>query len=302
MHLKTIEIQDFQSIKHVKLELGKYTVLVGPSDAGKSAFIRGILSVFTNPAGQAKIRKGSNKSVVALEFDEGTEVKYAKSKTSAYEITFPDKKGQCLDKMGREVPSEIQEMVTPWQVGDDTILVQFQKQIGMDQYFILSPSGGRAGMMRALDDLDAKPYRKALTECQSSVRAMRRDLNEIRKREDEWKEKQEKLAGVEDLVKEVEIATRKVNVLEKLGKLWILSRLPDLKHISVIMKYGVLRDYEAPTVEFGALGVLLKLSELNLELVDVVAEHKEVKAKLIDTDATLFEEGVCPLCKQPMKK
>lgn len=89
MRLIKIEIENFQSIKKLAIDLGQYTVLVGTSNQGKTAIVRAIESVFTNPAGQSRIRKGASHCIVRLDFDDGTWVLWEKGKTSRYIVSMP---------------------------------------------------------------------------------------------------------------------------------------------------------------------------------------------------------------------
>lgn len=44
---QSIRVQGFQSLYDVSLDLGGFTVIVGPSSSGKSAFIRSVKAVTT---------------------------------------------------------------------------------------------------------------------------------------------------------------------------------------------------------------------------------------------------------------
>lgn len=156
-------------------------------------------------------------------------------------------------------------------------------------------------MMRALDDLDAKPYRKALTECQSSVRSMRRETNDLRKQEDNWKEKLEKLVEVDALVESCWQASRKILLMEKIGRLRIAKYLPNLKLVNPLLKYSALKDYEPEVIDTEKLNLLLMGARIKQEADELAVEFREVKVNLEKTDKVLFAEGICPLCKQEVK-
>src|SRR5688572_7680246 len=63
MHLT---VTDFQSLGRVEVEVSGLTVLVGPSNRGKSALIRALEAVLFNKPGDAFVRHGKKKAVVEL--------------------------------------------------------------------------------------------------------------------------------------------------------------------------------------------------------------------------------------------
>ncbi len=62
-----IKIRDFQSLGKVDLDVSGLTVLVGPSNRGKSAFIRAVTSALFNRPGEDFIRKGATQTQVMLD-------------------------------------------------------------------------------------------------------------------------------------------------------------------------------------------------------------------------------------------
>lgn len=63
-----IHVQDFQSIGHASLDAQGLTVIVGPSDRGKSALIRAIEAAMFNRPGDQFVRVGQPWSYVLLDF------------------------------------------------------------------------------------------------------------------------------------------------------------------------------------------------------------------------------------------
>ena len=52
MRLSRVEIRNFRSIRHVVVDLGRTTVLVGPNNAGKTAILDAIRIALTRRWGQ----------------------------------------------------------------------------------------------------------------------------------------------------------------------------------------------------------------------------------------------------------
>jgi hypothetical protein len=63
-----VVIDNFQSIAHAELEINGLTVLVGPSDRGKSAAARAVEAAFFNLAGEYFVRTGTERAAVQVLF------------------------------------------------------------------------------------------------------------------------------------------------------------------------------------------------------------------------------------------
>ncbi|MDE0356549.1 MAG: DUF2813 domain-containing protein [Gammaproteobacteria bacterium] len=55
MRLTRVEIQDFRSIRHLVLDFGETTVLIGPNNAGKSAILDAMRLALTRPWGRTEV-------------------------------------------------------------------------------------------------------------------------------------------------------------------------------------------------------------------------------------------------------
>lgn len=87
-----LNLENFQSIKEAELLFDKgITVLVGQSNSGKSAILRAVKALLTNPKGaQRFIKKGTEEATVTLSYL-GNEVTWKKSKDSgSYKINGED--------------------------------------------------------------------------------------------------------------------------------------------------------------------------------------------------------------------
>ncbi len=114
--IKSIYIEDFQSHEKSKIEIGRpgeLTVIVGPTDSGKTAIVRALrLLLYNMPQGSDYIRVGRDRAVVALEMSDGAKVARERSRGSVnrYRITKPGESPTVLEGFGNSVPLEIQEV------------------------------------------------------------------------------------------------------------------------------------------------------------------------------------------------
>lgn len=126
--IKKIVVKNFQKHKHlVVYPSPTVTTIVGPNDAGKSAFIRALQWITLNKIrGSRFIRKGSKKATVSLVLD-GHEISRSKGGANAYTLD-----GQRLAAFGSKIPDEVKQIVN---LGD----LNFQSQWDPVLWFNDSP-------------------------------------------------------------------------------------------------------------------------------------------------------------------
>jgi len=90
-----LEIKNFQSIKHVKLDMNGFVALTGNSDIGKSAIVRSVKFVLDNEYNKTYLRHGTKKMEITVDG-----IHRVKSTTvNTYEIA-----GKTYSKVGMGVP------------------------------------------------------------------------------------------------------------------------------------------------------------------------------------------------------
>lgn len=81
-----VSITNFQSIKKADLQLGGLTLIVGPSNAGKSAILRSLEAALFNVPGNDFVTTGKSHTQVSIQFDSGVDLDYMKSKSTVYKV------------------------------------------------------------------------------------------------------------------------------------------------------------------------------------------------------------------------
>lgn len=112
--IKSIFLEDFQSHAKAKIELagpGGLTVIVGPTDSGKTAIVRALRLLFYNiPQGTDYIRVGRSTATIAVELADGTKVVRERSRSiNRYRIVKSGQSPQVFEGFGLSVPLEVQE-------------------------------------------------------------------------------------------------------------------------------------------------------------------------------------------------
>lgn len=142
-------VQDFQSIADTAVDFGRFTVLVGPSNSGKSAFLRGLRACLRNTIVPANVRQGTSKAVVSVTFEDGAvEIQRGKS-LSTYRL-LADGTEQVYTKSGRTVPDDVAAFISLPSIGGTDATFAFQ----FDKPFLLAEPGAQvAGVLGSLTNV-----------------------------------------------------------------------------------------------------------------------------------------------------
>lgn len=104
--IRSVLLQNFQSLADVELDLGGLTVVVGPSNSGKSAVRRAIESAATNAASTGRLRAGTKAISVVVRTNAGS-VHWEKGKgVNCYETRTADDVPLVQDKPGSTITPE----------------------------------------------------------------------------------------------------------------------------------------------------------------------------------------------------
>lgn len=138
-----LHVTNFQSLAEADIELGGLTVIVGPSNSGKSAVLRALKAVVRNVGSPSAVRVGQSLFTSSVIFD-GTTVALERGKSaSTYKVIAADGSEDVFAKAGRTVPEEVQRLIgLPDPDGPDLV---FSSQI--DPPFLLSETGSTAAKM-----------------------------------------------------------------------------------------------------------------------------------------------------------
>lgn len=110
--LQKIKINNFQSLHDVDIEFGKFTVIVGASSSGKSAFTRALKAVASNALNSDYITQGTKYSAVSVVTDKGTvTIERNVGGSSAYKVNPVGGKESSFTKLNRQVPTEVTEVL-----------------------------------------------------------------------------------------------------------------------------------------------------------------------------------------------
>ncbi|QDV51432.1 AAA family ATPase [Gimesia fumaroli] len=137
--LKRITLHNFMSHSHTVIDLSSgLTVLTGPNNCGKSAFVSALQNLTENTKGNYMIRHGAKECRVIVETDDGHTIEWKRKKKNA---------SYCIDGVDihRKTPEQLDEVLRLSKVkaGDsDEFDVHFGEQ--KSPIFLLGERGSRA--------------------------------------------------------------------------------------------------------------------------------------------------------------
>lgn len=293
--IHSITLHNFQVHEKLRVDLDPHvTTIVGPTDAGKSAVLRGLRWVALNtPTGDSFIRHGSNCARVVLRVGKRTVVRKRGHKVNLYKLD-----GKPFEAFKSDVPEEIAQVL---KMGD----VTFQRQHDSPYWF--SESAGsvsrRLNSIVNLGIIDttlsslASSLRKAHTE----VEVVEERLKEARVQKANNKRAlamDASLRVVEGLETEVGKTASRIASLDHLlttldNLQQIVKRpIPNLGNLETLQK-----DWVKDKTRVDSLQVLLNKLERTEQLrCQLQEQHDEAQKTLARQMGK-----VCPLCKQRIK-
>jgi DNA repair protein SbcC/Rad50 len=305
--LSEVHVRDFQSLRRVELALGNFTVVMGPSNVGKTAVLRAIRMVAQNvSAPKIVVAHGARAAQATLLFDDGKVSARRGPLISLYTLD-----GDAYPKSGQAVPDDVAKFLRFVQVEGETLNFAFQH----DLPFLLDVSSGVAAKVfgdltnvnRILDAAREAVRRKR--EVTSVLKVRRSDVESLKEKAQEFlgipaqhkaaaaaREAYQRAAAAQDrhdravaLVGVVEAADRALDALETVP-------VP-------VLELGHLDD---------EVNRLMRLATLIRTVVDTSADESEaqidigaIENQLASLDAeyheTLKGAGQCPVCGAKIK-
>lgn len=304
--LSRIEVRHFQSLHHVDLELDRFTVIVGASSSGKSAFTRALRTLTSNARGTSFIEHGEQTCVITAVGDAGT-VSVSKGKTDNYRIVPLEGPEKTYTKLHGEVPEQATEILgIP---AKDAI--NFAGQFDMPYLLKASPSEV-ARILGELTNADvvfnaAKESNRRRLAAASTLRVKSEDLADIGSRAEKYatlRTRLDALESAESLVLQAQALDERITDLDRLT-----SKLESAteRHARALSASGV----EVPSVavaqeaedDLTALIALLKLTSARTHQITTISAGIEtLNAEVGRLEqayiAALHETGTCPTCGQ----
>ncbi len=285
--IQSVEISNFQSHKHTIIEMVSGTnVIIGESDAGKSAVFRAINWVLSNrPLGDSFRSEWGGETKVTLRTSSHSEVSRIRTdKYNAYVVN-----GTELAAFGSETPSEVFEALNI-----DPCNVQSQ----MDPPFLLSSSPGEVAQMlnraASIDDID-----RTIGGLKKSYQRINREMNYNKEQLAKHETRLAKYTYLEDLEQIVQNAENALQAKEQVQN--------NIKYISDLITHSrqLMRKLKASEYVHRAGSLVDEARSLNetyqsqyniyIQLQQTIADLASIQGGIRKTNGA---EQVYPIVKQ----
>jgi len=279
LKITKVSIKNYQSLREVSVEIGAITAIVGPSDRGKSSFVRALRAWANNQAGTSFITYGKDNAGVVVEFEDGTRVAWVKGKRNEYRMGE-----HIFDKVGRSVPEEVVKFTGIREISFDKDL---RKQLNFHNQFeppflVTDTPGTVAKIIGKLTNLNV--INIATRECNRDTRRMRGQAKDLAEMISEEAIRLEGFTWLDvasethaEAKAEFELVSEKDALVREVSSLRDALLVSQEDESSELKKLEFLQDL--PKIE-KAFEAVREKSELLEEVSSILAQLKSIKGSL----------------------
>ena len=245
--IKRIELVNFMSHERTVIEpAAGLTVLVGPNNCGKSAFVSALQILCHNAKSTYVMRHGAKQCEVIVETDDGHIVSWSKKKSGSAKYMI---NGQEFDRLRQGIPPELHEILGLSKVDCDP--VQYDIHFGEQKspVFLLNDSGKAAAQFFASSS-DAIRLVEMQSTHKNQVRDAKRDQTRLNAEKEQLVESSEALEPLADIEKRIAAIEAQYKEIHQTAE--------KIEHIGILIKAfsevtHELDWYEAQAASFGEL-------------------------------------------------
>lgn len=298
--IEQLSIRNFQSLQDVTVKLDRFTVIVGPSSSGKSAFTRACKTLTSNARGDSFITHGEQQTTITAKTDKGT-VSLSRGKKNEYVVIPHEGEQRTYTKLAASVPEEVSEFIGIPAKDPLNYANQF------DMPYLLSASA--AEVARTLGELtnvsviyeaarEANKRKQAsagvLKTRASDFQLLTSDLDKYRG----LKAKDETLSRAEGALAEAKIIQTRILTLR--SQLRALGEVPPEVVTRDLPDLTAIKNLQQSVARLRALIETAKTQQATIIQATTAGEKSKSATK--EAQAAYFEAlrtaGVCPTCGQ----
>ena len=214
--IHALKVRNFQSLHQVDVELGGFTVIVGPSSSGKSAFTRALRTLVSNRRGTEWITTGERVASISAQTAHGTvTLKRSRNSSSAdncYTLTSADDPTdtKVYSKLGGETPEDVSKFLGINAGSSSTQSINFAGQF--DKPYLLDDSAadvartlGALTNVSVIFDAARESNRQKLAHSQT-LKVRSQDLEGVKERVPEFQALKGQATALEAAESRIELA------------------------------------------------------------------------------------------------
>lgn len=137
--IERIVVRNWQSLHKLDLELGRFTVIVGPSRSGKSALMRAFKAVASNVRGSGPITQGAKSAAITVHTGEHVITLERSATSGLYRVVDSEGNEDTYTKLNGSVPAQITAALRISPVPTNGFSINFANQL--DRPYLLDLGG-----------------------------------------------------------------------------------------------------------------------------------------------------------------
>jgi len=299
-------VRNFQSIEDAEIQFGSFTVLVGKSSSGKSAFLRAVRACVRNTAVPANVRQGTPKAEIAVHVGDAVVAVERGKSLSTYKLH--QETLETFTKSGRTVPPQIEKVLQFPLVADTDVNFSFQ----FDRPFLLAETGSQAaqviGSLTNVSLLHAatREANRRRGEASATLRVRKADVENHRARLKEFADlpdRKKRLVEAETKVAELQELEQSLQSLRRIVA-EIRTLADSLAEMEAIQPPDLTETLEEVSnlnsqlskVESCSQEIRRLRERLRSDAVRARSLKEEVAQMEADYDEHLRQAGQCPVC------
>lgn len=310
MSITHLSIRNFQSLRSIDLDLGLFTVIVGPSSSGKSALIRAFKALASNVRGSGVITRGQKVMAISARTETHVVTLERSERAGAYRIAG-DGTSLTFTKLAGEVPEQVTRALQIDPVSGDGGSLSFAQQF--DKPYLLDESG--ATVARVLGELTnvttifeaVRAANRIRTNAASALKTRQNDLEQVKTRLVAFTGLSERLKALDEAE---QIEAHRAELDNRAGRLATaikaaqiahcaaeradVPEAPDPAELNALANRYL--DLEAALNALAAKQTRLSRVSIDLRIAEKTAAQLEQEVAAAQAAA-----GTCPTCGQPVR-
>lgn len=309
--IENVSIANWQSLRKVDLTLGRFTVIVGASSSGKTAFMRAMRGVASNVRGTGQLTRGRNTAAITVRSNGQKVTLQHSGQAWRYLLVGTDGAEREYAKLNAQVPPEVTAALGFDPVPTSGTSVNFAGQF--DPPYLLGDAGSSvARVLGELTNVDrifnaVREANRRRAAASSALRTRESDLQALHARLYEYRGLSERLgaveraeviaAGIEDLSRRADTLDRLINLAQTaeiaVAEAVHLPELPTAEALDLAHQ-----QYRLAVEHLTAWATAQREAEAMQDILPAAVQAEQ--AATDDLHQVLAELGECPTCGQPV--
>jgi predicted ATP-dependent endonuclease of OLD family len=306
MSLDELHIRNFQSLRKVDLELGTFTVIVGPSSSGKSALMRACRALAANVRGSSVITRGQKAMAITGRTDTHIITLERSDKQSSYRISDDHGSELLYTKLNGEVPVAVTNVL---RLDPSPGSINFAAQF--DKPYLLDESG--ATIARQLGELTnviqvfeaVRQANKIRSQASTKLKTRKADLEQIKTAVTTYKDLPERLKLLAEVDKLNELAkaqTSRIGRLEtamrtlRISERLLAKSAPPVVPSAEPLNKALNRYLDLQAKLNGLKAKQTRSKDADRQAAQLLLDSHDIHGQL---QLVLKRAQVCPTCGQP---